>query len=349
MSSADLIRDVLAAVPLPGLMIDQSERIIAANTGALTLLGQQIVGRHFATILRQPQVLQTIEDSLRDRRPRNARHLSNDGVQDIMHEVICRYVNGVGAVDAGAVLITFQDVSHMEQAGRMRRDFVANVSHELRTPLTAIMGFIETLRGPARDDAEVRDRFLGIMEGEAARMNRLVGDLLSLSRVEDEERIRPRETVDLTGILDSTMRSVRPLAEEAGMELTLDAPEDPVLVTGDADQLQQVFTNLIGNAITYAPSGKSVHLVLTTSDRDPAVRAAAARVQVIDKGPGIDPLHLPRLTERFYRADSHRSRELGGTGLGLAIVKHIVNRHRGRLRVESELGQGSVFTVILPR
>ena len=348
-STADLIGDTLAAVPLPGLVVDQSERIIAANTGALTLLGQQIVGRHFATILRQPQVLQVVEDSLRDRRPRNARHLTNDGVQDTLYEVTCRYVNGVGAVNAGALLICFQDITHLEQAGRMRRDFVANVSHELRTPLTAIMGFIETLRGPAREDAEARDRFLQIMEGEAARMNRLVGDLLSLSRVEDEEKIRPRETVDLSGILDSTLRSVRPLAEEAGMDLTMSAPEGPVMVTGDADQLQQVFTNLIVNAITYASGGGSVHLALSTSDRDPAVRAPAARVQVIDKGPGIDPVHLPRLTERFYRADSHRSRELGGTGLGLAIVKHIINRHRGRLRVESELGKGSVFTVILPR
>ncbi|QEW20531.1 Alkaline phosphatase synthesis sensor protein PhoR [Marinibacterium anthonyi] len=349
MSTADLIADVLAAVPLPGLIIDQSERIIAANGEALNLLGQQIVGRHFATILRQPQVLQLVEESLRDRRPRHARHMTNDGVQDTLYEVSCRYVSGIGAVNAGALLICFQDVTHLEQAERMRRDFVANVSHELRTPLTAIMGFIETLRGPARDDEAVRDRFLEIMEGEAARMNRLVGDLLSLSRVEDEERIRPRETVNLTGILEATLRSVKPLAEEAGMELTLEAPEDPVTVTGDADQLQQVFTNLIGNAITYAPAGKSVHLVLSTTERDPAVRGSAARVQVIDKGPGIDPVHLPRLTERFYRADSHRSRELGGTGLGLAIVKHIINRHRGRLRVESELGKGSTFTVILPR
>ena len=349
MNATDLIGDVLGAVPLPGLIVDQSERIIAANPGALTLLGQQIIGRHFATILRQPQVLQVVEDSLRDRRPREARHLANDGVQDAMYQVSIHYVNGIGAVNAGALLITFQDVTHLEQAERMRRDFVANVSHELRTPLTAIMGFIETLRGPARDDAEVRDRFLGIMEGEAARMNRLVGDLLSLSRVEDEERIRPREEIDLSGILDSTLRSVRPLAEEAAMSLTLEAPGEPVMVTGDADQLQQVFTNLIVNAITYAASGGSVHLVLSTSERNPAVRAPAARVQVIDKGPGIDPVHLPRLTERFYRADSHRSRELGGTGLGLAIVKHIINRHRGRLRVESELGKGTVFTVILPR
>lgn len=349
MDSTELIEDFLAAMPLPGIFVDQSERIIAANTEALTLLGPQIVGRHFATILRQPQMVQVVEDSLRDRRPRSARHLTNDGVQDTSFDVTCRYVRGIGAVNGGALLLSFQDITHLEQAGRMRRDFVANVSHELRTPLTAIMGFIETLRGPARDDAGARDRFLEIMEGEAARMNRLVGDLLSLSRVEDEESIRPREQVDIKALLASTMRSVRPLADEVELELILDAPEDPVELPGDPDQLQQVFTNLIGNAITYASNGDNVRMVLTTSERDPAVRGPAVRVQVIDKGPGIDPVHLPRLTERFYRADSHRSRELGGTGLGLAIVKHIVNRHRGRLRVESELGKGTVFTVILPR
>ena len=345
----DLISDFLAAMPLPALMVDQSERIIAANAEALTLLGQQIVGRHFATILRQPQVLDAIEASLRDKRPHTTRHLSNDGAQDTSYDVICRYVNGIGAVQGGAVLVSFQDVTHMEQAVQMRRDFVANVSHELRTPLTALMGFIETLRGAARDDASARDRFLAIMEGEALRMNRLVGDLLSLNRVESDERVRPRERVNLTQTLEDTLHSLRPLAEEADVVLNLSAPEAEVHVTGDPDQLRQVFTNLVENAIKYGGSGGRVDLRLSASERDPAVRAAAARVQVIDKGPGIDPVHLPRLTERFYRADNHRSRQLGGTGLGLAIVKHIVNRHRGRLRVESQLGQGAVFTVILPQ
>jgi len=345
----DLITEFLAAVPLPALLVDQTERIIAANPDALTLLGQQITGRHFATILRQPTVLDAIEAALRDKRPHQARMLSNDGAQDTSYDVICRYVNGIGAVNGGAVLISFQDVTHLEQAVQMRRDFVANVSHELRTPLTALMGFIETLRGPARDDAGARDRFLGIMEGEAGRMNRLVGDLLSLNRVETEERVRPKDTVNLTETLEATITSLRPLADDAQVKLSLAAPEDPVFVVGDADQLRQVFTNLIENAIKYGGSGGRVDAVLSASDRDPAVRGPAARVQVIDKGPGIDPVHLPRLTERFYRADNHRSRELGGTGLGLAIVKHIINRHRGRLRVESELGQGSVFTVILPK
>jgi two-component system phosphate regulon sensor histidine kinase PhoR len=230
----------------------------------------------------------------------------------------------------------------------MRRDFVANVSHELRTPLTALMGFIETLRGPAREDAAARDRFLDIMATEAGRMNRLVGDLLSLSRVEGEERVRPRGMVNLTGVLESVLRTLRPLAEDAGVMLEADLGDGPVEIVGDADQLMQVFTNLVENAIKYGASGKRVTVWMERADRDPALRAPGVRVHVIDYGPGVDPVHLPRLTERFYRADSHRSRALGGTGLGLAIVKHIVNRHRGRLRVASDLGQGAKFTVVLP-
>lgn len=343
----ELIEGFLEAIPLPAVLVDQTERFIGANAAGTTLLGQQLKGRHFATVLRQPNVTTAIEASLRDKAARTARHLSNDGAQDTTFEVSLRYVPGIGAVNGGAVLLCFADVTEREQAGQMRRDFVANVSHELRTPLTALMGFIETLRGAARDDAAARDRFLAIMEGEASRMNRLVGDLLSLNRVESEERMRPKEQVDLRAHLQSTLKTMLPLAEAGDVTLRLEAPEDPVFVTGDADQLQQVFTNLIENAIKYG--GKEVRVILTPMERDPALRAPAARVQVIDNGPGIDPVHLPRLTERFYRADSHRSRELGGTGLGLAIVKHIINRHRGRLRVESDLGAGATFTVILPQ
>ncbi len=347
--SQDLIQEFVSAIPMPALMVDQTERIIAANTSARTLLGQGIQARHFATILRQPQVIEAIETSLRSKGPAKTRHLSNDGAQDTTFEVECRYMQGVGAVSGGAVLVVFQDVTHLEQASHMRRDFVANVSHELRTPLTALMGFIETLRGPARDDAAARERFLQIMADEANRMNRLVGDLLSLNRVESEERVRPKEQVELTGLLQSTLNTLRPLAEDAQVKLTLNAPEPEVFLPGDSDQLRQVFTNLIENGIKYGGSGGIVEINVLTSDRDTAMRGPAVRVQIVDKGPGIDAVHLPRLTERFYRADSHRSRQLGGTGLGLAIVKHIINRHRGRLRVESDLGKGSMFTVILPR
>ncbi len=344
--SDDLLSEFLSAVPAAAVLVDQSERIIAANADAFSLLGPQITGRHFATILRQPQVIEAIEQSLNTKSPSKTNHLSNDGAQDTTFEVQCRYINGIGAVGGGAVLTSFVDVTHLEQASQMRRDFVANVSHELRTPLTALMGFIETLQGPAREDTEARDRFLQIMTDEANRMNRLVGDLLSLNRVESEERVRPTEQVNLIGQLESTLDTLRPLADSAGVELTLQAPDDPVSVTGDRDQLRQVFTNLIENGIKYG--GSKVDIDLTLEERDTAVRGPSVRVKVSDNGPGIDAVHLPRLTERFYRADSHRSRQLGGTGLGLAIVKHIVNRHRGRLRVHSELGQGSTFTVILP-
>ncbi|MEM6889154.1 MAG: ATP-binding protein [Pseudomonadota bacterium] len=338
-----ILSELLGALPLPALTVDGTERITAANTEALTLVGQGIVGRNYVAMLRQPSLIDTIDAVLSDSQPRISQYLSNDGVQDTTFQVTARVIS-----DHRVILLCFLDVTHVEQAGQMRRDFVANVSHELRTPLTALMGFIETMRGPARDDPEARDRFLGIMEGEAGRMNRLVGDLLSLSRVEDDERVRPREEVDLRSVLESAIRTLAPLAHEADVVLESELGAQSAFLTGDQDQLMQVFTNLVENAIKYAGSGKRVAIRLERMDHDPALRTSGVRVHVVDFGPGINDVHLPRLTERFYRADDHRSRELGGTGLGLAIVKHIVNRHRGRLRVESELGRGSTFTVILP-
>lgn len=248
----------------------------------------------------------------------------------------------------GTLIVSFQDITHEAEAGQMRRDFVANVSHELRTPLTSLMGFIETLGGPARNDAAARDRFLQIMSDEAGRMNRLIGDLLSLSRVEAEARVKPTAKVDLTDILGTTLRNLTPLAQERDVSLVAAFSSDPLPLMGDADQLVQVFTNLVENAIKYGAAHQPVEISAETSLRDPALRGPAVRITVTDHGPGIAPMHLPRLTERFYRADSHRSRKLGGTGLGLAIVKHILNRHRGRLKITSEVGQGSAFTVILP-
>ena len=334
---------ILEAVPIPALIVDADERIGAANVQAQTLLGQGVQDRHFTTALRQPDVAEAIEGCLRDGLPRQARYLSNDGAQDTAFDATCRSL-GTG----GSILVCFQDVTHVEQAGQMRRDFVANVSHELRTPLTALIGFIETLRGAAAEDPAARERFLGIMAEESNRMNRLVGDLLSLSRVEGQERIRPRDPVDVAGLIRSVLNALRPLAEDAEVRFVVSGAGAEMTVPGDTDQLRQVFTNLIENAIKYGGSGGEVSVTLSRSDRDSALRGPGLRVVVADQGPGIDPLHLPRLTERFYRADSHRSRQLGGTGLGLAIVKHIVNRHRGRLRVESELGKGAAFTVILP-
>lgn len=339
------ISSLLEAIPLPAVLIGQGERILGANDRALSLLGKGIVGRHFITAIRQPAVLDSIEGCLRDKQNRQARYLSSDGAQDTTFIVTCAHVDW----DTGAsVLVSFEDTTHLEQAGQMRRDFVANVSHELRSPLTALLGFIETLRGPARQDAAATERFLSIMHVEASRMERLVKDLLSLSRVEAQERVRPTDRVDLERCLKSVIHSVRPIVEEAGVNIRADLSGSRVIVPGDADQLHQVFTNLLENAVKYGGRNKNVWLSSETSELDPTVRGPAAVITIRDEGPGIDQVHIPRLTERFYRVDSHRSREMGGTGLGLAIVKHIINRHRGRLRIESAPGKGSEFRVVLP-
>ncbi|SEP58940.1 ATP-binding protein [Thalassovita taeanensis] len=339
------IQSLLEALPLAAVLVADGERIVGTNTRAEALLGQGITGRHLVTVLRQPSVLDAIEACTTSRQPRTTRYLMTDGRSENTYQVHCGYLS---FPPANGVLVTFDDVTHLETAGQMRRDFVANVSHELRTPLTALMGFIETLQGPARNDPVARDRFLAIMATESGRMNRLVRDLLSLSHVEAEERIRPGQSVDLVGLVQSTLRSLAPLAEKSEVTLVPELPDAPLAVPADADQLRQVVTNLLENAIKYGGRQGTVTVRLSHMMRDPALRSPAVRLEVSDTGPGIDPVHIPRLTERFYRVDSHRSREMGGTGLGLAIVKHIVNRHRGRMKIESGQEQGTTFTVILP-
>ncbi|MBF0394790.1 MAG: PAS domain-containing sensor histidine kinase, partial [Alphaproteobacteria bacterium] len=236
---------------------------------------------------------------------------------------------------------------------RMRADFVANASHELRTPLASLLGFVETLRGPARDDAEARERFLAIMHEQGTRMARLIEDLLSLSRIEMNEHSQPRGEVDLDRVLALVVETLEMKARARGMRIALDVPDDLPPVTGDADELAQVFQNLIDNAVKYGAEGSVVEVTVGHAATAPPalirrLPAGIVSVTVRDHGDGIAREHIPRLTERFFRIDTARSRKMGGTGLGLAIVKHIVSRHRGVLAVDSEPGQGSVFTVHLP-
>lgn len=343
MTSALPVSDVVAALSAPALAIGQDEQIIALNPAAQTLLGMDAKGRHFITVLRQPAVVEAVEKCLAGNPQTTASYQSRENGNDVTYTVSASLVG-----QTGIALVAFQDTTLVTAAGQMRRDFVANVSHELRTPLTVVMGFIETLRGPARDDAPAREHFLEIMQGEAERMNRLVGDLLSLSRVEAAERVRPTVQVDVNNILAGTLRNLNPLAVEADVTIMPDLPEGPVMLAADTDQVMQVFTNLIENAIKYGGKGKRVDVTLERAAHADAVRGPALVISVRDQGVGIEAHHIPRLTERFYRADSHRSRALGGTGLGLAIVKHILNRHRGRLKITSEIGHGSEFKVILP-
>lgn len=339
------VDSLMSALPLPVLLIGPAERIEAANPAAQKLLGAAQTGRHYITALRQPAVLDAVESVLRDGETQRARYLGRSGSRDTTWEVTA---GAVQLPSGRGVALSFEDVTAVEAAGAMRRDFVTNVSHELRTPITALSGFIETLRGAARDDAAARDRFLGIMEREAARMSQLVSDLLSLSRVEQDERLRPTGPVDLSALTGQVIALLEPIAARARVRLVLNVPPMPVVVPGDEEQLRQVLTNLIGNAIKYGGAERPVEVTLTASELQADLRGPGVRLVVRDHGDGIAAHHLPRLTERFYRVDPHRSRAVGGTGLGLAIVKHIVNRHRGRLRVESVQGQGSSFTVVLP-
>lgn len=240
------------------------------------------------------------------------------------------------------VMIRIEDLTEARRLERMRADFVANASHELRTPLAAVTGFIETLQGPARDDAKARERFLVIMAEQTARMKRLIDDLLSLSRVEMRAHLKPQNRIDLAEILGHVADLVAPMARAQVVELKLEGCESPHFVRGDRDELVQIFTNLIENGLKYGGAGGQVEV--TVSEVGAHVITA-----VRDHGDGIDPVHLPRLTERFYRAHTETSGAKRGTGLGLAIVKHIVTRHGGRLEIASRLGEGSTFTVVLDR
>jgi two-component system phosphate regulon sensor histidine kinase PhoR len=243
------------------------------------------------------------------------------------------------------VLILIEDLTERRRVDRMRADFVANASHELRTPLAAVTGFIETLQGPARNDPVAREKFLKIMAEQAGRMKRLIDDLLSLSRIEMRSHLRPDGVVDLAELLPHVFDLVRPAARNAGVELELVGADGACPVAGDRDELSQVFCNLVENAIKYGAAGGRVAVRLTSPDEDPR----RVTVSVRDFGPGIDPVHLPRLTERFYRAHTEKAGEKRGTGLGLAIVKHIVTRHGGRLTIDSTPGEGSTFAVRLDR
>jgi two-component system phosphate regulon sensor histidine kinase PhoR len=254
---------------------------------------------------------------------------------------LAAWIARLGASDA--VLLLIADMTEQHKTDRVRVDFVANASHELRTPLASLAGFIETLEGPAREDAAARTRFLAIMREQAGRMSRLVNDLLSLSRIEMKAHVRPADSVDLVAVVSHVVDSLEPQARDLGVAIEMGLPAVPVAVTGDRDELIQVFENLIENACKYGQSGRHVTVTVTA-----AGDGQGPRVAIRDFGPGIPAEHIPRLTERFYRVDVEDSRRHRGTGLGLAIVKHIVARHLARLTITSRVGEGATFTVNFP-
>ncbi len=341
---------VMDNLPDPVIAIDGARRIVRASQGTTAILGVDPVGSDLVTALRDPGVLEAAERVIATSEPEEVDFQIAGSDLELAARIAAL---PEPAPDGTVALIAVTDVTEIRSHGRTRADFVANASHELRTPISVLLGCIETLRGSARQDAAASDRFLEMMDTQTQRMSRLVNDLLSLSRIELNEHLPPSSTVSLSSVIPPVVDSLQFAAQSRRIDLTIDSDIPAPGVFGDRDELTQLFQNLIDNAIKYGAEGSSVRIAIgdgtmeSPGDRTPGVDAI--RVAVSDEGEGIPAEHLQRLTERFYRVDTARSREMGGTGLGLAIVKHIVNRHRGGLVIESELGVGSVFTVSLPR
>ena len=344
-STSGMLAAVASILPDPFLVLDASGGVLLANAHARDVLDADPQGQHLTAQIRAPVILDAIAQVLRTGEPVRADYERRVPIERRFEAFIARFPSSPRAA-AGepvpAVLILLRDLTHQQKLERMRADFVANASHELRTPLASLLGFIETLQGPARDDETARERFLGLMRAQAERMRRLIDDLLSLSRIELSAHDRPRATIDMGDVVRHVADVLSSMAREAGVEVELDIA-DRLPVKGDRDELVQVLQNLVENAIKYAASGKRM-AISGKVDRE----AGRVVVAVRDFGHGIPPEHLPRLTERFYRVSVQESRSRGGTGLGLAIVKHILNRHRGKLVIASTPGDGSTFTVKLP-
>lgn len=362
----DRVEPFILALPLPALMISQSAQVTIANVFARKLFRIATSDDEFpSAMLRQPNLLAAAE--------RVADAGANERVeftQNADTEVWMAHVRP--GLETGSVLMVFEDLTAVRRAERARADFLANASHELRTPLTAIGGFIETMRGPAKDDREAWDGFLEIMAQQTERMKRLVADLLSLSRIEFSEHRAPKTQVDIVDVIRGTSQALMPIAKEAGIDLQFEAPERSVKAIADDDEIAQVVQNLASNAIKYASSSGEVRITVGIAPTMAEAATACSRqsndakralllqpyaasgapaiwMRVTDDGDGISEQHLPRLGERFYRVDESRGGKIEGTGLGLAIVKHIMARHRGGLAVESSEGAGTAFGVWMPR
>jgi len=355
-SGIEALGRMLDSVPAPLFALDRNRQVVAANAAAGKLFGGAITGRNLLAFLRHPPLVDAVE-ACEAGRPAAPVDLPESQGRSGQRRLVARLQAIRPPLANASVMVLLEDTTAAERALTLRRDFVANVSHELKTPIAALLGFIETLMGPARDDPLARQRFLGIMRGEAERMNRLVSELLSLSRIEMNEHQPPSGRADLGNVLKTVRDSLSLKAEHRSIALTFPGLAELPTVPGDSDELTQAIQNLVDNAIKYSPENGAVTVAfkqiedpVACRERLQGIRAPKAMIalSVTDQGEGIPKEHIPRLTERFYRVDAARSRELGGTGLGLAIVKHIVNRHRGSLDIESEPGTGSVFTLYLP-
>ncbi len=336
------------ALPDPCVIADPRGRVRYMNRVAVDRLGNVRPGDPLSFRLRAPAFLEALDRVISTGLPERIGWSERVPTERWLEaHVLPLLTPAASGRPAGAergpdfLLVLVRDLTEQRRLDTMRADFVANASHELRTPLAALTGFIETLQGPAKEDAVARARFLGIMQEQARRMKRLIDDLLSLSRIEMRAHLVPRDPVDLADVARTAVATLDGLARDLDVTLTVEADPEPVIVAGDRDELTQVAQNLIENALKYGASGKRVLVRVCRAEGRGAV------LSVRDFGPGIPAEHLPRLTERFYRVDVARSRAQQGTGLGLAIVKHILARHRGRLAIESRPGEGALFSARL--
>lgn len=339
-------RAVIDAMSDPAIALDAGSIVVHHNPAAVDLFPRVRVGQPVSHLSRSPELLGAV-DRARSSDERIVVQLEDRvPVERRISAIVTRLELPPDTAGRPALLVVFRDISDQEKLARMRADFIANASHELRTPLASLRGFVETLQGPARDDPASRERFLAIMATQAARMTQLIDDLLTLSRVEMRVHVPPRGIVELNDVVGFVVQMLEAAAQAMGTSLEVEGLDGPAEVRGDRDELVQVFHNLVHNAIKYGRAGGRVRVHIS---REPARMGHPSRiaVAVIDDGPGIAEVHLPRLTERFYRVNVAQSREKGGTGLGLAIAKNIVNRHRGELKIASKLGEGSTFTVVL--
>jgi two-component system phosphate regulon sensor histidine kinase PhoR len=335
---------VIGALPEPALLIDRRGSILVGNSATAAALGPVRRGEPLSFTVRAPEVIHAVRAAA-DGKTHRVEFTERAPVERAFEAYVTPIAFGPEeGARTDAFLLTFHELTQQRRLDRMRADFVANASHELRTPLASLSGFIETLQGPAKNDAAARNRFLDIMVEQARRMSRLIDDLLSLSRVELNEHLRPQTVIDLVPIVGHVCDTLSPLARERNVTLTLIRDAEQLPVQGERDELIRLFENLVENALKYGGAGGRVEVRLAQEGDG----AAEAVVSVRDFGAGIAPEHLPRLTERFYRIDAATSRAEGGTGLGLAIVKHILAHHRGRLAIESEPGQGATFTARIP-
>lgn len=332
---------IIERLPDPLLVLGADRAVRWANAAARAAFGADM-----AAVLRHPDLRGAIDRAFANATAQTAHlHLAVPVPREVHATVL---LLDPPLAEGGSAIAVLSDRTRERAVERMREDFVANASHELRTPLASLMGFIETLRGPAADDPPAQQRFLGIMAEQALRMNRLIDDLLSLSRIELTEHQVPEGRVDPAALAVRVAATFEPQVSAREQRLDLDLGNDLPNFTADPDQIEQVLSNLVDNAVKYGRAGGTIRLAIRRAAPGRWPARAGLVLAVTDDGAGIPKAHVPRLTERFYRVDAGRSRSAGGTGLGLAIVKHIVNRHRGQLLIDSEEGKGSTFSVWLP-